>query len=141
MWQWQKDFWEFFIEKQEKINKRILLIVLILILLLVIGSFLVYISKYNFMLVSVNLGVITFSNIPLFYVIAAALIIGLVLSYLVYRIQAISTFFEVRGKNKEIKNEKEEVLELTKRVHQLELENEKIKNGSEKSEPTDQNAL
>jgi len=115
--------------------------VLILILLLVIGSFLVYISKYNFMPVSVNLGVVTFSNIPLFYVIAAALIIGLLLSYLVYRIQAISTFFQVRGKNKEIKNEKEEVLELTKRIHQLELENEKIKNGSVETEPTDQNAM
>jgi hypothetical protein len=91
--------------------------------------------------VSVNLGVVTFSNIPLFYVIAAALIIGLLLSYLVYRIQAISTFFQVRGKNKEIKNEKEEVLELTKRIHQLELENEKIKNGSVETEPTDQNAM
>jgi uncharacterized integral membrane protein len=114
---------------------------LILILLLVIGTFLVYISKYNFVPVSVNLGFITFSDIPLFYVIAGALIIGLVLSYLVYRIQAISTFFEVRGKNNEIKKDKEEVLELTKRVHQLELEKERIKNGSEESEPTDQNAL
>lgn len=93
------------------------------------------------MLVTVNLGVMTFSNVPLFYVIAGALIIGLVLSYLIYRIQAISTFFEVRGKNKEIKKDKDEILELTKRVHQLELENEKIKNGSVEAEPTDQNAL
>jgi uncharacterized integral membrane protein len=114
---------------------------LILILLLVLGSALVYISKYNFTQVSVNLGFISFSDIPLFYVIAGALIIGLVLSYLIYRIQAISTFFELRKKNNEIKKDKDEILELTKRVHQLELEKEKIKNGSEEIEPTDQNAL
>lgn len=93
------------------------------------------------MLVTVNLGFVSFSDIPLFYVIAGSLIIGLVLSYLIYRIQAISTFFEIRGKNNEIKKNKEEILEFTKRVHQLELEKEKIKNGSEESEPTDQNAL
>ena len=114
---------------------------LVLILLLIVASALVYISKYNFVPVSVNLGFITFSEVPLFYVIAATLIIGLVLSYLVYRVQAISTFFELRSKNNEIKKNREDVLELTKRIHQLELENEKIKNGSEESKPTDQNAL
>ncbi|MCX6706452.1 MAG: hypothetical protein NTV24_05150 [Candidatus Woesebacteria bacterium] len=39
---------------------------LILILLLVVGSVLVYISKFNFMPVSVNLGLYTFPNIPLY---------------------------------------------------------------------------
>jgi len=42
--------------------------------------------------------------------------------------------------NKEIKKEKEEVLELTKNVHQLELENEKQKN-NKNAEPQDKNAL
>jgi len=114
---------------------------LILILLLVLGSALVYISKYNFMPVTINLGSIVFSNIPLFYVIVASLVIGLVLSYLVYRVESISNFFRVRGKDNELKKDKEEILELTKRIHQLELEKEKTKNGSEELKPTDQNAL
>lgn len=114
---------------------------LILIFLLIVGSGLVYISKFNFTPVTLNLGRYVFSDIPLFYVIIGSLVIGLVSSYLIYRIQAISTFFQLRGKNKEIKKEKSEVLELTKRVHQLELEKEKIKNGSEELKPTDQNAL
>jgi lipopolysaccharide assembly protein A len=120
---------------------NLILAMLTLILLLVLGSFLVYISKYNFTAVSVNLGFITFSDIPLFYVIAASLIIGLILSYLIYRVESISNFFAFRGKNKEIEKDKDEILELTKRIHQLELEKEKIKNGSEESKPTDQNAL
>ena len=68
------------------------------------------------------------------------MLFGLVLSYLIYLVHSISTSFTLRGKDKEIKKDKNAVLELTKRVHQLELENEKIRNGSD-SEPTDQNAL
>jgi uncharacterized integral membrane protein len=113
---------------------------LVLILLLVIGSVLVYISKFNFTPVTVNLGLYTFSNIPLFYVIVASVVFGLVLSYFVYLVRSISTSFTMRGKNKEIKKEKEEVLELTKNVHQLELENEKQKN-NKNTEPSDKNAL
>lgn len=113
---------------------------LILILFLVVGSVLVYVSKFNFVPVTINLGFYTFSNIPLFYVIVASVIFGLTLSYLVFSIRSISTSFAMRGKNKEIKKEKEEVLELTKNVHQLELANEKQKNNT-KVEPQDKNAL
>jgi len=113
---------------------------LILILLLVVGSFLVYISQFNFIPVTVNFGFYVFSNIPLFYVIVGSLLFGLVLSYLIFLVRSISTYFSFRGKNNEIKKDKDEILELTKRIHQLELENEKIKNGSD-LEPTDRNAL
>ena len=113
---------------------------LVLILLLVVGSILVYISKYNFMPVSVNLGPYVLSNIPLFYVIVGSLLIGLVLSYVFYLVKAISTSFTLRGKDNEIKKDKGEVLELTKRVHQLELENEKLKHRPN-AEPEDENAL
>jgi len=113
---------------------------LVIILLLVIGSALVYISKFNFAPVSVNLGLYVISDIPLFYVMVGFLVLGLVLSYLVYLVHVISTSFKLRGKDKEIKQEKNEVLELTKRVHQLELENEKLAHNSS-VEPEDTNAL
>lgn len=113
---------------------------LILILSLIIGSLLVYISKYNFQPVSVNLGFTVFSGIPLFYVIVSSLVIGLVLSYLASLIQSISTSFILHGKNVEIKRNKDEVLELTKRVHQLEIKNEKLGKDSG-IEPGDRNAL
>ncbi len=113
---------------------------LILILLLIVGSALVYISKYNFMPVSVNFGSYVLSDVPLFYVIVGSLLIGLVLSYVAYFVKEISTFFTLRGKDDEIKKDKDEVLELTKRVHQLELENEKLKHSPD-IEPEDPNAL
>jgi uncharacterized integral membrane protein len=113
---------------------------LTLILLLVIGSALVYISKFNFVPVDLNLGGYIFTDIPLFYVIVGSLLTGLVLSYLVYLFQAISTSLTMRGKNKKIKSGKDEILELTRRVHQLELENRGLQQLSG-NEPEDRNAL
>jgi lipopolysaccharide assembly protein A len=111
-----------------------------LIVLLIIGSALVYISKFNFMPVDLNLGAYVLSDIPLFYVIVGSLLIGLMLSYLIFLVQAFSTALALRGKNKEIKKDQDEILELTRRVHQLELENEKLKHFSS-NEPEDKYAL
>ncbi len=113
---------------------------LALILFLVIGSILVYISKFNFAPVTVNLGMYVISDIPLFYVIVGSLVIGLILSYLVYLIRAITTSLTLRGKDKEIKKQTDDVLELTKRVHKLELENEKLRHIAG-TKPEDPNAL
>lgn len=103
---------------------------LIVIYLMVIGSLFVYISRFNFQLVSINLGFKSFSGVPLFYVIVASFLIGLVLSYVSSIIKSISTSFILHGKNAEIKKNKNEVLELTKRVQLLEIKNEKLSKGS-----------
>lgn len=113
---------------------------IILILFLTAGSILAYLSRDNLIPVSVKLGTYTFSDVPLFYVIIGSLVTGLVLSYLISLIHDISHALLIRGKEKEIKQNKNEVLELTKRVHQLELENEKLKHYS-RVEPEDPNAL
>jgi uncharacterized integral membrane protein len=113
---------------------------LTLILFLVIGSFLVYISKFNFDPVTLNLGFHVLTNIPLFYIVAGSLLVGLIFSYLIHLVNSISASFTLRGKNKEIKNDKDEILELTRRVHQLELENEKLSHNTG-NQPEDPNAL
>lgn len=76
---------------------------LILILLLVTGSVLVYVSRFNYTPVSLNLGPYAFSDVPLFYVIVGSLLTGLVLSYAVYLIHTITTSFKLRGKDNELK--------------------------------------
>lgn len=100
---------------------------LAVILVLIIGAVVVYISQYNFMPVSVNLGFHVFSHIPLFYVIVGSLLIGLILSYGVYLVHVISSSFALRGKDNEIKKNRKEILELNKKIRQLEVENEKLK--------------
>ncbi len=110
-----------------------------LIVILLAGSSLVYISKYNWVGVPLDLGFYQIANIPLFYVIAGALILGLVFSYIMQLLQSLANSWVLRGKNKVIKEGTEEVLQLTKRVHQVELENEKLKHGV--NEPSDARAL
>lgn len=112
-----------------------------LILLLIISGIMVYLAQNNLMLVTLNLGTYVFTDIPLFYVIISSLLAGLVLSYLVHLINAIFISFNMRSKDNKIKHDESEIVDLTKRIHQLELENEKLKNGSVTPEPFDKNAL
>ena len=114
---------------------------LMLILFLVIGGVMVYLAQNNLTLVTLRLGTYTFSGIPLFYNIIGSLLAGLVLAYLPYLVNSIFTAFAMRGKDKKIKQAKSEVVDLTKQIHQLELENERLKNNSTVIEPQDKNAL
>lgn len=115
---------------------------LMLILFLVVGAVLAYLSQHNLTPVTVNVGPYIFSGIPLFYVIIGSVITGLVVAYVFYLTHLISTTLKLRGKKQEIKKNKDQVLELTKRVHQLELENEKLKHQPKSSlEPVDRHAL
>ena len=90
--------------------------------------------------VSINFGLYSFSNVPLFYVIVGSIVTGLLLAYILYVVHAISNSLILRSKDNEIKESKDEILELTKRIHQLELDNEKLKH-EPIVEPEDPNAL
>lgn len=114
---------------------------LTLIIFLVISSIIAYLAISNSMLVILHFGPYVFSGIPLFYIIIGSLLIGLGLSYLFALIRSISTGFTIRGKDKKIKQTQSEIVDLTKRIHQLELENERLKNNSTVIEPQDKNAL
>lgn len=107
-----------------------------IIFLLIAGSALTYISKYNLEPVSVNLGIYNIPSIPLFYVIVGSVLFGIILSYIMQLLRNIFTYFEIRGKSRQIKSGQEEILDLTKTVHQLELQNEKLKHtGPETYDP------
>ena len=112
-----------------------------LILFLIISSVIAYLAIRNSMLVVLHFGPYVFSDIPLFYVIIGSLLTGLGLAYLSYLVSSIFTGFTIRGKDKKIKQGKSENIDLTKQIHQLELENERLKNNSTVIEPQDKNAL
>lgn len=113
----------------------------ILILLILIGGVMAYLSQNNMMPVTLRLGSYVFSGIPLFYIIIGSLLTGLGLAYLIYLVNSILTAFTMHGKDNKIKEGKSEIVDLTKRIHQLELENERLKNNSTVIGPRDKNAL
>jgi putative membrane protein len=114
---------------------------ILLILLLVIGGIMAYVAQDNLVPVALHLGPYVFADIPLFYVITGSILAGLSIAYLIYLVNSIIISLKLRGKDKKLKETRSEVAELTKRVHQLELENEKLKNNYSKNEPSDPNAL
>ena len=114
---------------------------LILILFFAVGAIMVYLAQNNLALVTLQLGTYTFPNLPLFYVIIGSLILGLSLAYIIYLVNSISEAFTMRGKNNKISQTENEIVGLTKQIHQLQLENERLKNNSTAVEPQDKNAL
>lgn len=114
---------------------------LILILFFIAASLVVYLAQNNLIPVTLHLGTYVFSDIPLFYIIIGSLITGLGLAYLMFIVNSVFTAFTMHGKDNKIKQGKSEIVNLTKRIHQLELENEKLKDNSSITEPTDKNAL
>lgn len=112
-----------------------------LILFLVVGSVMAYLAQNNLVQVTLHLGTYVFSGIPLFYIIIGSLLTGLGLAYFIQLFNSFFTALTMRGKDSKIKQDKSDIADLTKRVHQLELENERLKNNSTTTEPQDKNAL
>lgn len=100
-----------------------------IIYLLITGSVFAYLAKDNLVPVTLSLANYTIPNIPLFFVVVGSLLVGLLFSYILQIITNIANSYVLRGKKLEIKSGKNEILELTRRIHQLELENEKLKHG------------
>lgn len=98
-----------------------------LIFLLVVGTGITYLSMQNTQEVSLHFLDYAFENLPIYYVIIGSLLTGVVLAYSISFINSISTYLLIRQQNKKIGKERKEVAVLTKRVHQLELENVGLK--------------
>lgn len=113
---------------------------LILILFILFGSIVAYLAQHNLMRIVLNVGPYVFTDIPLFYVIVGSVLTGLLIGYVIYIIHTTLLNFKLRGKDKRIRESTDEVANLTKRIHQLELENVKLKKISDQ-EVEDENSL
>jgi uncharacterized integral membrane protein len=113
---------------------------LALIFLLIFGSGIAYLALQNTSLVTLTILNYTLSDVPLFSVMIASMLVGALLIYVIHLANSISTALTIHNKDKTIKQSRENVTELTKNIHKLELENEALtKDGP--SANSDANAL
>jgi uncharacterized integral membrane protein len=77
--------------------------------------------------VSVYVGSLAISNIPLYQVILAAIVFTLLISGFIYLLRSLSSSLTISEKDSELTKVKEELGEVTKQAHKLELENTKLK--------------
>ena len=100
-----------------------------------------YFATRNTTTIEVDLVYTKINNIPIYIVVLGSLLIGIILSWLLNLLNSIPTRLNNRGKELTIKDAKKEIAELTRKIHQLEIENVSLKNQNGLEEELDDKAL
>ncbi len=112
---------------------------LALIVLIVFGIGVAFFATQNTQMISVTLANYSLTGIPLYFIVLGSLLLGFVVSWLISLVDVISSALKIHGKENTIKGANKQISELTREVHQLELENERLK--AESGHPSDDKSL
>ena len=85
-----------------------------------------YFATQNTSTVTLHVSSYVWSGIPIYLVMLGSLLVGLLFAWIFQVLNAISSSMAWRNKENALKEEKKVNLDLTKRLHQLELENTKL---------------
>ncbi len=66
------------------------------------------------------------ANVPLYFVIISSIVLGVLLSSIISGMNAIEAYQKLRGKEKEIAQDQQEIHTLQDKVHNLETENAQL---------------
>lgn len=66
-------------------------------------------------------------KVPMYLIVLVSVLVGLLVSAILSSIGSIMSSFEIYGKDSKIKEGKKNAVDLTKQIHQLELENIQLK--------------
>ncbi len=97
-----------------------------LIVTVLFGLVIAYFATQNSGPITLNFLNYTVPNLPAYIVVIGALLLGLFLSWIISVVNDIGTGFTMMGKDSKIKDYSKENAELTRRIHELELENTKL---------------
>ena len=104
-----------------------------LIATFIIGLGVAYFAIQNTGSVTIQLDGAVWRDIPLYLVVVGSLLIGVFIAGFLSFIRSLSSRFALRGKDHALAEANKTIGDLTKRVHQLELENTKLQAGDEES--------
>lgn len=111
-----------------------------LVLFILFGLLFGYFATINTTLASVHFGTTSINSVPMYVIVLASFAIGVLFAAMFYTLRSISAKLAVSKKEKELADAKEEAIHLTKKIHELEIENAKLqtKNGDV---PQDEDSL
>jgi hypothetical protein len=101
---------------------------LTLIFALIFGLAVTYFATQNGQAVTLSIGSYMWSQVPLYLVAIGFLLIGLVTAWLFSLLNSFSSFLTLNSREKIIKDKDRHLTELKKHLHDLESENERLKN-------------
>jgi len=110
-----------------------------LIVLVVFGIGVAFFATQNTQTVSIILANYPLTDIPLYLIVLVSLLLGFIVSWIISLVDVISSALKIHGRESTIKDANKQISELTKRAHQLELENERLK--GESGHPSDDKSL
>lgn len=76
--------------------------------------------------VSITIATTTIAHVPLYLVVVCSVLIGLVIGWIVHLMNMVSLTLSLHQKDKNLKEAQKENVDLTKRIHELELAHAKI---------------
>ena len=94
----------------------------LLIATIIFASAIAFIATQNAGPVDLHLSTYHLINIPLYWIVLGSVLVTLIFSWIISIINSISSSFVLHGRDNTVKQLKKENGELTKKVHQLELE-------------------
>ncbi|MBI2596350.1 DUF1049 domain-containing protein [Candidatus Daviesbacteria bacterium] len=102
----------------------------VIILAVIVGLGIGYFATQNTNQISLYFGPYAVSNTPLYLVVISALLMGLLLAWIFSLVNSFSSKITLHGKENKIKEDEKTIAELTKEIHQLELDNTRLKEKS-----------
>jgi len=76
---------------------------------------------------TINFAGYSLQNVPLYLIVLIPLLMGLSFSFVIHLLKSLSSKLTINKGKSEIKTLKNEIAEVTKEAHKLELENTKLK--------------
>lgn len=100
---------------------------IILLFTVALGTLFAIFATQNTGSVDLNFGSYFIPNIPIYLLVLIPLLFGIMIAFLFHALRTLSYDLTENEQKREIKKLREEVTDLTKRDHKLELENVKLK--------------
>ena len=100
---------------------------LLLLTTVVLGTLFAVFATQNTGSTNLNFGGYTLTGVPNYLAILVPLLVGLLISSLVYIMRTLSSNMTIGEQKDEIEKLKKELTEVNKKAHQLELTNAKLK--------------
>ncbi|MGH7203309.1 MAG: hypothetical protein ACREHC_02595 [Candidatus Levyibacteriota bacterium] len=108
-----------------------------LIIIFLFALAVAYFAIQNAFAVSVVLAGNVFHNVPLYFLIIASVLVGIVLASVIGSIDNLSAYMKLRGKDNQIHDNQKVIDDLQQQVRDLEVENARLKSGHPQTEVRD----
>lgn len=101
---------------------------LVLLIAVISGLTIGYFATQNTTPVTIRLNDYVWEDIPLYLVMLGSLLVGLFMAWILYFARSVSSRLTIYGKDHAVKKAQDTVVDLERRVQELEVENARLKN-------------